>query len=111
MTLEELDTALYKKAHAEQESFIRELQNSSPGHVIEMAYELVIREDILLSLEENDLTATQYKALLREKKPLDKLFQAWENSESRHMEDIRDCIENLADKLIVQHRHSRDMSR
>lgn len=111
MTLEELNTALYEKIHAEQEAFIRELQNSSPGHVIEMAYELVIREDILLSLEENDLTAAQCKALLREKKPLDKLFQAWENSESRHMEDLRDCIENLADKLIAQHRRSREARR
>lgn len=111
MTLEELNTALYEKVYAAQEAFIRELQNSSPGHVIELAYELVIREDILLSLEENDLTAAQCKALLKEKKPLDKLFLAWEKSESRHMEEIRDCIETVADKLILQHRNNRDISR
>ena len=111
MTLEELNTALYEKVYAEQEAFIKELQHSTPELVIEQAYELIIREDIVLSLEENDLTAAQCKALLREKKPLDKLFQAWENSESRHMEDIRDCIENLADKLIGQHRRSREASR
>ncbi len=111
MTLEELNTAAYEKMYAELEAFIKELQTSPPGTVIELAYELVVKEDMLLSLEMNDLTAAQCKALLKEKKPLDKLFKAWENSESRHMDDIRDCIEAFADKLILQHRKNRDISR
>ena len=111
MTLEELNTAVYEMIFAEQQEFIKELQNSSPKQVIEQAYELIIREDILLSFEEEDLTAAQCKALLKEKKPLDKLFKAWENSESRHMEDIRNCIEAFADKLILQHRKDREISR
>lgn len=100
MTLEQINTALYKKLHEEQQEFIESLKNSTPEKVIQYAYELVIREDILLSLEENDLDARQCKALLREKKPLDKLFLAWEKHEGDHMNEIRECIENKANDLI-----------
>lgn len=55
MTLEQLNTALYEKVYAEQQGFISSLKTMTPENIIQYAYELVIREDILLSLEENDL--------------------------------------------------------
>ena len=100
MTLEQLNTALCEKIYAEQQEFISSLKTMTPENVIQYAYELVIREDILLSLEENDLDANQCKALLREKKPLDKLFLAWDIHEGDHMNEIRDSIENKANDLI-----------
>lgn len=100
MINEQLNTVLYEKMYVEQKKFLEKLKNSTPEIVIQNAYELVIREDILLSLEENDLDAKQCKALLREKKPLDKLFLAWEKHEGDHMNEIRDCIENKANDLI-----------
>lgn len=100
MTLEQLNTALYENIYAEQQEFISSLKTMTPENVIQYAYELVIREDILLSLEENDLDVKQCKALLREKKSLDKLFLAWEKHEGDHMNEIRDCIENKANDLI-----------
>ena len=100
MTLEQLNTALYEKVYAEQQEFISSLKTMTPENIIKYAYELVIREDILLSLEENDLDAKQCKALLKEKKPLDKLFLAWEKHEGDHMNEIRDCIENKANEII-----------
>lgn len=109
-TLEQINTALYKKMFAEQQKFIDELKNSIPEMVIECAYELVIREDILLYLEENDLEPHQCRALLKEKEPLSKLFLAWENHEGDHMNEIRDCIENKADELhrLIKIRTDRD---
>lgn len=100
MTLEQLNTALYEKVYAEQQEFISSLKTMTPENIIQYAYELVIREDILLLLEENDLDARQCKVLLKEKKPLDKLFLAWEKHEGDHMNEIRDCIENKANDLI-----------
>ena len=100
MTLEKLNTALYKKIYAEQQQFISSLKTMTPENIIQYAYELVIREDILLSLEENDLDARQCKALLRDKNPLYEFFLAWEKHEGDHMNEIRDCIENKANELI-----------
>lgn len=110
MTNEKLNTALYEKMYAEQQKFVNELKNSTPELVIECAYELVIREDILLYLEENDLEPHQCRALLKEKEPLSKLFLAWENHEGNHMDEIRDCIENKADELhkLIKIRADRD---
>lgn len=102
MTTEELNTRLYEKMYAQQQNFIRSLKDSTPENVMQYAYELVIREDILLSLEENDLDARQCKALLKEKNPLDKLFLAWENHEGNHMNEVRDFIENFANDIISQ---------
>ena len=100
MTNEELNTALYQKMFDEQERFKEELRNSSPQEIMLNAYELVIREDILLHLEENDLTSAQARVLLKSKHPLSDLFQKWENHESHHMEEIGDIVEDYADQLI-----------
>ena len=110
MTTEHLNTALYNKMYAEQEQFKSMLRNSSPEVVMQHSYELVMRKDILLSIEENDLTPQQCKALLKQKKPLSELYLAWENGESNHMQEILSCIESKADELhrIIKTRISRE---
>lgn len=100
MTNEELNTALYRKMFDEQERLKEELRNASPQEIMLNAYEFIIREDILLSLEENDLTDAHAKALLKSDHPLSDLFLRWEKHESRHMEEILDIIECHADEII-----------
>lgn len=80
MTLEQLNTTLYEKIYAEQQQFISSLKTMTPENIIQYAYELVIREDILLSLEENDLEAKQCKALLKEKNLLINCFSLGKNT-------------------------------
>ncbi len=104
MTDDELNTLLYHKLLKEQELFKEKLRNSSALEVMENAYELVIREDILLHLEENDLSGAQARALLKSERPLSDLFNAWENRESKHMEEIGETVEAHADKLISEER-------
>ena len=100
--IENIYEKLYEKAVAENDAFVKTLQSSSPEMVIEQAYELVIREDFLSVIEMEELSPTQCKALLKEKKPMEKLFNAWQNHESRHMDDIRSCVENLTNELLRQ---------
>ena len=101
MTTEELNTVLCQKMYEEQERFKEELRNASPQEIMLNAYELVVREDILLHLEENDLSGAQARALLKSEHPLSDLFNAWENRESHHMEEICETVEDYADKLIA----------
>ncbi len=110
MTKDQLNAALYSKMYNEQEHFKSMLRSSSPEVVMQYSYELVVREDIMLSLEENDLTPQQCKALLKQKKPLSELYLAWENGESNHMQEILSCIENKADELhnLLKARSSRE---
>ena len=100
MTNEELNTALYQKMFDEQEAYRSELISMPPEQILEHAYAYTVREDILLSMEYNDLSDSQAKELLKSKTPLSDIFSKWENHETDYMGEIRDMIESHADSLI-----------
>ena len=56
MTNEELNTELYKKLFSEQERFKEWLLKQPSSEILNHAYEYVMREDIILAMEYNDLT-------------------------------------------------------
>lgn len=87
---------------AEQERYQNELLGLPASEILDHAYAYTIREDILLSLEYNDMTDKQCLALLKIDKPLEAVFSNWENSESPHMECIRNMIEHTANEQIRQ---------
>ena len=98
----ELNTELYQKMFAEQEQYKAKLLTMTPQEILEQAYEFVIREDILLSLEYSDLSAKQAKALLQTDTPLADIFTKWEKRETDHMTDIWDTVESRANELLRQ---------
>ena len=100
MTLEEANTSLYHKMFAEQQAFCDRLLTLEPKEILKNAYELVMREDILLCLEYHDLTQKQCCALLKSDTPLADVFREWEHTESAHMEEIRNIIEHCADETM-----------
>lgn len=100
MTNEELNTALYHKMFAEQERYKAYLLTVSPHEVLQQAYEYVCWEDILLSLEYNDLTDAQAKALLKSDTPLADVFAKWESWETDRMSQIWDCVECRANEVL-----------
>ena len=102
MTSEELNTALYKKLSTEEDIFRNWLKNQPPEEILHHAYEYVIREDILLNFEYNDLSDAQAKVLLGTKDLMNELFRQYEKTETGHMETLWNCIENRADDLLKQ---------
>lgn len=100
MTAEELNTQLYQKMFAEQEKYRQWLLTQPPDDILDHAYEYTAREDILLSLEYNDLTPKQAKALLKSPCPLDDIFKKWEKLETRHMSDIWSAVESRANAVL-----------
>ena len=100
MTNEELNTALYKKMFAEQEAYRDWLLEQPPKEILEHAHEYVMREDILISLEENDLTDEQADALLQSETPLGDVYRIFEKRDSEHMEEIWRSMERCADEAI-----------
>lgn len=85
---------------AEQERYRQHLLTLPPEEILDSAYEYTIREDILLSLEYNDLTNKQCQALLKSEHPLQDAFNAWEHHESSHMEELQSAIEDRANAMI-----------
>lgn len=99
MTLEEMNTKLYEKMYAEQEEFEQKLLSMEPREILDHAYEYYIREDLLMEMEQNDLSGKQCRALLKLKAPLAALYDRWLKIEDSHMDEIRELIESYADDL------------
>ena len=101
MTNEQWNTTLYKQMFAEQEQFRDWLLAQPPQEILNHAYEYIVREDILLSLEYSDLTDAQAAALLSSPAPLADVYKTFDKMESSHMEEVWSCVEHRADKTLA----------
>lgn len=106
MTNEELNTKLYEKLFAEQEDFKGWLLKQPLEEILKHAYEYVIREDIVIEMECHDLTDDEARALLADEKPLQSIYNIYEDLEGGHMDEIRDCIESRAKTCIEEQREA-----
>ena len=101
MTQAVLNTQLYQKMFSEQAHFKDWLMSQTPEEVLNHAYEYTCREDILLSLEYNDLSPKQAKALLKSPTPLADVFKKWDSWEdNHHMENIWSAVEARANEVV-----------
>ncbi|MDD3335302.1 MAG: DUF3849 domain-containing protein [Eubacteriales bacterium] len=75
---EALNTALYEKMFAEQDTYRGWLLKQTPEEILHHTYEYTVREDILMSLENNSLNIEQVSALLASPIPLGDVFHEFE---------------------------------
>jgi len=108
MTNEQLLTALYEKMSAEQAQYRQWLLGQPPGEILNHAYEYTIREDIVMEMDELELTDAQAKAPLKSRTPLADLYDAWGKVETHHMDDIREVIENHANERAEKEKGQRE---
>ena len=83
----------------EQEHYRQHLLTLPPEEILGSAYEYTIREDIVMCMEELDLTEAQAKALLASPAPLADVYKDFEKLETSYMDVIRDTIETRANEL------------
>ena len=103
MDAEKLNQALYEKMSAEQERFKHGLLGMTPEEVLDHAYEYAMRQDILMEMEELDLSAPEAAALLESPFPLADIYGDFREREG-HMDLVRECIETLAFSLLETQR-------
>lgn len=100
MTNEQLNTRLYEKMAAEQIHYRAWLLTQPPKEILDHASEYTTREDILIAMEDAELSEAQVRALLKSRSPLDDVYRQWNKTETHHMDDIRDVIEARAEYVI-----------
>ena len=100
MDVKKLTAALAEKMQAEQDKYRTWLLSQPPAEILNHTYEYTIRQDILIALEDHDLTAAQAETLLASYTPLADIYKDWCNQETGYMDNIRDTIEGRADDLI-----------
>lgn len=96
----DVNIKLCDKMMAEQKQFITELESMPLEKVLEHAYEYTIREDIICSLENDNLTENQAKALLKSEHPLADTYHRWLDIETSYMDKIRDNLVSEANEVI-----------
>lgn len=97
---EELNTRLYEKMFAEQETYRVWLLTQPPNEILNHTYEYTVREDILLSMEYHDLSSEQARAMLKSPSPLADVFKDFEKRETGYMDIVWDTLECRADKAM-----------
>lgn len=101
MNQAKLNTQLYQKMFAEQKLYRAGLLLMPPREILNHAYEYVCRENILLSLEYNDLSSRQALALLKSPTPLADVFKKLENTGgSIQMDCIWNTVEARANEVV-----------
>ncbi len=94
------NTLLYEKMKAKQDKYRDWLLTQEPAEILNHTYEYTMREDIVMAMEELELTPKQAKALLKSPCPLDDVYKEFKDREVEHMDTIRDSIETRADHVI-----------
>ena len=100
----DLLTKLYQRMSAEQEQYRNWLLGQPPDEILNHAVEYAIREDILIEMEELNLSPPLAAALLESPAPLADVYKDFRDMETDHMDHVRKCIEGRAARLLESRR-------
>lgn len=98
---------LTKKLHdiicTEHNKFLEDVKHLPPVKIIDEAYSIVIRQDIVSSFKSPGQFSTErLKALLTFESPLWSIYNDWMKSDYGHMDDVQAVIENTADERAYE---------
>ena len=102
MSKENLRQTLWEKAAKEQSDYIEHLKTLPPEQIIDRAYEKVMRDDILMSFEDDYLSDKQVAELIKLDYPLSACYDEWMDTDVSHMEMLRDTIDSYAKRLVEE---------
>lgn len=97
MGTEELKSTLYDMMHAEQQNYREWLMKQQPEEILSHTYEFTVREDILVALEEVELSDELMKALMDSPSPLQEVYEMFADKETDYMQTLRDTITETAE--------------
>ena len=75
MNTNDLNTALYEKMTAEQDNYRDWLKSQPPEEILHHTYEYTVREDIVMAMEQLELTDAQAQALMDSPSPLADVYR------------------------------------
>lgn len=101
---EELNSELYNRMFEEQEHYRNWLLSLPPEEILFHAFSYSVREDILMTQEENNFSIEKCKALLESPTPLADMKRAYDKTETNYMDDIRSIMENHANDVIEENK-------
>ena len=102
---------LYEKAEAEQKDFFDRLKLMPPEAIIDAAYEITSRNDILELLGGVELEPKVVRALSKLNFPLSACYDEWQKTDYSNTTELIDTIKDFADNLAQQQKKQREPER
>lgn len=91
----QLEGRLYERMSHENEAYLADLKTKPAEEIINSAYQIACRENILyLFEEETTLSVRQLQVLMEMSAPLREMYEDWCARDSSEMELLRDSVEN-----------------
>ncbi|MEG2411523.1 MAG: DUF3848 domain-containing protein [Clostridium sp.] len=81
------------KVEAEYNVFIEELREKEAKVIIDSAYEIITKEDIVSIITNQDIEEETLKILSNEKYPLNYIYNLWMKSDESQYELVKEFIE------------------
>lgn len=96
-----LGDLVYEKIKAEYDHFINDLKTKPPSDIVEAAYEIVYKDDILSRFEWEDfLDEEEYSEILKLDNALEYFYNAWLDSDGTDSSYLTDSIRYATTKLL-----------
>lgn len=109
MKNEQMLHALQDKMSEELDALEGWLLKQSPKEILEHTFEYTTKSDIVLLVEEADLSDKQLRALLSSSAPLEDVYKKFRNIDTGLMDTLQTCLEDWADTLLkLQREKQRD---
>ena len=97
----QLEDQLYERMSHENEAYLAELRTKPADEIINSAYQIACRENILyLFEEETQLNVRQLQVLMEMSSPLRELYEDWCGRDSNEMELLRGSIEDSTSGIL-----------
>ena len=85
---------------AENETFKDWLLSQEPSEILNHAYVYTMYQDMMLCMEDMELSPKQAKAMYQSPSPLRDALSDFDKRETDHMENLRDSLEATANKCV-----------
>lgn len=108
LTQNGLKQRVQEKITNEYNNFINELKNERPDAIIERAYEKVCKEEMVYIFEKKDLSATEYRALLKCKDILNDCYSDWLGSDGNLNEMLEYTIDNSIEDITKDYKREQN---
>lgn len=100
---------LYEKMQKEYNDFIEEMKNNEPQFIVNNAYQIVIKEELVAMFypESEQYDIDEIKVLNKTKNPLEELYQGWMDSDAGIHSVLEDNISDTIEEIQKEQREKK----
>lgn len=100
---------LYEKMQKEYNDFIEEMKNNEPQFIVNNAYQIVIKEELVAMFypESEQYDIDEIKALNKTKNLLEELYQGWMDSDAGIHSVLEDNVSDTIEEIQKEQREKK----